>query len=68
MVLYRGKGVTPYKLACNCGAKNCRGIVTDNDWKLPDLQQRYDGYFQWYLQEKIDRLKKRAMGGSVIHR
>lgn len=58
MVLYRGKGVTPYKLTCNCGAKNCRGIITDNDWKIPELQNRYDGYFQWFLQEKIDRLKK----------
>ena len=23
-----------------------------------ELQARYDGYFQWYLQEKINRLKK----------
>jgi len=64
MVLYRGKGVTPYNLVCHCGARNCRGVVTDNDWKLPELQQRYDGYFSWYLQEKIDRLKRRNANRS----
>lgn len=58
MVLYHGKGVTPYNLPCGCGTKDCRKIITDNDWKLPELQNRYDGYFQWFLQEKIDKLKK----------
>ena len=50
----------PYRIECNCGSLNCRGIVTGNDWKLPELQKRYDGWFQWYLQEKIDRLKSNA--------
>ena len=38
---------------CNCGAKNCRKIITGNDWKKPALQKRYQGYFSWYIQEKI---------------
>lgn len=63
MVLYRGKGVTPYRLACGCGVRNCRGVITDNDWKRPELQQRYAGYFSWYLQDKIDRLKRQSAGG-----
>ena len=57
MVLHRTKGAKPYRLECKCGSKNCRKFITDNDWKLPDLQKRYDGYFQWYLQEKINKLK-----------
>lgn len=47
-----------YKLKCNCGEKNCRKVVSDKDWKNPTLQKRYKGYFQWYIQEKIDKIKK----------
>jgi hypothetical protein len=55
MVL-RGKGARAYKLKCRCQTAACRGRVTDNDWKIPSLQQKYDGYFQWFLQEKIGSL------------
>ncbi|KAA3665523.1 MAG: SET domain-containing protein [Chloroflexi bacterium] len=30
---------------CQCGTENCRGHVTGNDWKVPQLQQRYAGHF-----------------------
>src|SRR3989304_314754 len=40
---------------CNCGFLKCRGVVTGNDWKTPELQNRYSGYFSGYLQEKIDK-------------
>jgi len=53
MVLYEASGARRYKIDCFCKSEICRGSVTDNDWKLPDLQRRYDGYFQWFLQEKI---------------
>lgn len=43
----------PYRMVCKCGSKLCRGVITDKDWQLPELQQRYDGYFQWWLQDKI---------------
>jgi hypothetical protein len=59
MVLHKAKGVTPYKLKCLCGSKNCREYITADDWKQPELQKRYDGYFQWYLQEKISKLRKK---------
>ena len=49
-----------YRFECYCGSLNCRGLVTGNDWKLPELQKRYDGWFQQYLQEKIERLKNNA--------
>lgn len=55
MVLYRENPNDPYEMHCQCGCANCRGIVTDNDWQLPELRERYKGYFQWYLQEKINR-------------
>lgn len=44
---------------CSCGKKNCRGRVAGNDWKKPELQKKYKGYFSWHIQEKIDKLKKR---------
>jgi hypothetical protein len=43
-------------MACRCGARNCRGTVTGKDWRRPELQARYSGYFSSYLQEKIARL------------
>ncbi len=42
-----------YTLECHCGSKLCRGKVTGNDWKLPDLQQRYGDYFSIYLRRKF---------------
>ena len=34
--------VQAYKnMICNCGSKNCRGKLTENDWRLPDLQTKY---------------------------
>jgi uncharacterized protein len=49
---------TPYdEFDCACGAQNCRGRVTGNDWARPDLQQRYAGYFSPYLQRRIDRAR-----------
>jgi len=48
----------PYdQFDCGCGASNCRGKVTGNDWQLPELRERYNGYFSPYLQRKINKLK-----------
>jgi SET domain-containing protein len=41
---------------CHCGAENCRKTVTGSDWRLPELQKRYAGYFIPYLQRRIDKL------------
>lgn len=41
---------------CACGSANCRGTITSEDWRLPELRQRYAGYFSTYLQDKIDAL------------
>jgi hypothetical protein len=45
---------------CHCGAPNCRGRITGEDWRLPELWSRYDGYFSPYLQRKIDALRAEA--------
>ncbi|MBI5632354.1 MAG: SET domain-containing protein-lysine N-methyltransferase [Nitrospirae bacterium] len=59
MCLHETKGAPPYRMECLCGRTNCRKVITDNDYKIKELQKKYDGYFSWYLQDKIDRLKKR---------
>jgi len=50
---------TVFEMACDCGARGCRRRITENDWKLPDLQRKYDGYFSSYIQERIDKKKRR---------
>jgi len=57
MVLKRGRHQVPYRIDCACGATGCRGRVTSNDWRKPALQRRYNGYFQWYIQDIIDHGK-----------
>jgi hypothetical protein len=49
----------PYdEFDCACGTPSCRGKVTGNDWRLPELWTRYAGYFSPYLQRRIDRLRE----------
>lgn len=43
---------------CACGADTCRGQVTGKDWQIPELQERYFGYFSPYLQARIARLRE----------
>lgn len=41
---------------CNCGSKNCRKEITNLDWKNPELQKKYKGYFSYFVQRNIDKL------------
>jgi hypothetical protein len=45
-----------FTINCKCGSKDCRKKITEDDWKIPELQKKYEGYFQWFLQKKIDKL------------
>ena len=48
---------SPYdEFICSCGTGNCRGNITGEDWKRPDLRERYAGYYMPYLQRRIDTL------------
>ena len=44
-----------YRLDCHCGSPLCRGKVSGEDWKLPELQQRYGDYFSIYIRNKFQR-------------
>jgi hypothetical protein len=49
-----------YGFICRCGTPLCRRRMLGNDWKLPELQERYAGHFAPYLQKKIQE-----RGGSA---
>jgi len=40
------------------GTALCRKKFTGDDWKLPEIQERYNGYFSPYLQRKVDQLRR----------
>lgn len=44
------------QMACACGADRCRNVIGGRDWQMAELQQRYHGYFSWYLQRRIERM------------
>jgi uncharacterized protein len=44
----------PYdEFECLCGSPRCRGFVRGSDWKLPEIQERYRGWFSPYLERRI---------------
>jgi SET domain-containing protein len=40
-------------MACHCGSYRCRQLITGDDWRIPQLQQRYAGHWVPYLQSLI---------------
>ncbi len=38
---------------CHCGTARCRKVITGNDWKSAELQERYAGWFSSYLARRI---------------
>ena len=47
-----------FSMECGCDSDLCRKKITEQDWMLPELQDRYRGYFSPYIQEKIERLEE----------
>lgn len=39
---------------CKCGTAECRQNITGESWKNPAFQKKHEGFFSWYLQEKIN--------------
>lgn len=56
-------------LHCTCGSPLCRRMITEQDWMLPELQERYRGFFSPYIQDKIAHLnmaRQREEAGSAV--
>ncbi|HOW60128.1 MAG TPA: SET domain-containing protein [Candidatus Moranbacteria bacterium] len=56
---YHVKGTKPWKIKCECGKSTCRKIVTEDDWKIPRLQNKYKGYFVPFIEEEIKKINKK---------
>ena len=42
-----------YEMECQCRAPNCRKVITGQDWRRRDLQEKYAGYMSWHLTQKM---------------
>src|SRR5438045_2910448 len=42
-----------WRMECHCGSSLCRGVVTGNDWRLLELQERYAGHFSPFINARI---------------
>ena len=42
-----------WRMECHCGAAECRGGVTGNDWQLRSLQHVYAGHFSPFINARI---------------
>ena len=41
---------------CLCGQPTCREVVTGSDWRNPELQEKYAGWFSPYIARRIAAL------------
>jgi hypothetical protein len=41
---------------CHCGTYRCRQVVEGDDWRIPQLQQRYAGAWAPHVAERIEAL------------
>jgi uncharacterized protein len=42
-----------WSMDCKCGSALCRGVVTGEDWRLPELRARYVGHWSPFIQRRI---------------
>lgn len=43
---------------CQCGADLCRRRVTPHDYKIPELQVKYQGFFPPFMRAKLSGLRR----------
>ena len=48
---------------CRCGSPFCRRIITGDDWRREDVQERYLNHFSPFINRRIERLRKGSMHG-----
>ena len=46
-------------MECLCGTSSCRKTITGSDWKILELQSKYDGYFSRYVADLISDSKSK---------
>jgi len=46
-------GADGLDMTCQCGATGCRGVITSDDWRIPELHDRYRGHWAPALEARI---------------
>ncbi len=39
---------------CHCGSRDCRRVITGDDWRREDVQERYRGHFSPFINRRIE--------------
>jgi len=47
---------------CLCKQPSCRGHITGNDWKMPELQARYGQHFHPHVLKGVEAMKAQQAG------
>jgi hypothetical protein len=42
-----------WRMSCRCGSSICRGTITGEDWRRPELQRRYEAHFAVSIARRI---------------
>ena len=56
------------EFTCHCGAPSCRGRISGEDWKRPELIERYAGYRSPYLERRIEGLQRRRRAAAGLRK
>ena len=49
---------------CRCGSPHCRRIITGDDWRREDVQERYRDHFSPFINRRIERRMKGSLHDS----
>jgi SET domain-containing protein len=49
---------------CRCGSPHCRRIISGDDWRREDVQERYRNHFSPFINRRIERQMKGSIHGS----
>jgi SET domain-containing protein len=47
--------IASWRMECRCGSLLCRGVITGEDWRRPELRERYRDHFTPFINERIRR-------------
>ena len=53
------------EFVCHCGSASCRGRFSGEDWKRPELLERYAGYRSPDLERRIETLLRRRSSAGL---
>ena len=50
---------------CRCGSPYCRRIITGDDWRRKEVQERYRNHFSPFINRRIELLEGSTHGKSI---